>query len=375
MRLVQRFDALPFSKARRTERGGFRVDGVVGKSGILRYKNPDGSERVEYRPPEEAFRADTLDSLRGAPVTLGHPPPGPSGLRLLDTSTYSKYTVGHASDAQPRREGDLLVTEITVESDAAVRAVERGDARELSLGYLAQYEEAPGVAPDGTRYDGVQRAVRINHVALVSRARAGHEAVLRLDGDGHQLPDDPDDPDDPEESQIMTVKIQERIDGALYDVDTDAHRAAVTRAQQANEARHAELVQLRAERDTAVAQAKQAQERLDAHEASFEARVASRVVLVATARARGVEPKPEMSDAAIKSAVLAKVLPALRLDGQSEEYINASFDTAMLAPATTAADLVKPAERTDSKSSDLAPHEQARQKAIGGRTPAWEKGN
>ncbi|MGL5431928.1 MAG: DUF2213 domain-containing protein, partial [Plesiomonas shigelloides] len=47
---------------------------------------------------------------------------------------------------------------------------------ELSAGYTAKYDFTPGVTADGEAYDAVQRDIRINHVALVPRARAGRQA-------------------------------------------------------------------------------------------------------------------------------------------------------------------------------------------------------
>ena len=53
--------------------------------------------------------------------------------------------------------------------------------RELSLGYDCDLEENPGTW-NGMPYDCIQRNIRINHLAIVDEARAGHQTRLNLDG-------------------------------------------------------------------------------------------------------------------------------------------------------------------------------------------------
>ena len=59
-------------KAEKTDEGFIRDSPVIGRTGILKYRNPDGTTRNEYRPPEEAFNADSLATLNGKPITVGH---------------------------------------------------------------------------------------------------------------------------------------------------------------------------------------------------------------------------------------------------------------------------------------------------------------
>ena len=60
---LQRFDTVEI-RAVKTDEGFIRDAPVIGRAGILRYKNADGSERIEYRPPDEAFAADSLAGIR-----------------------------------------------------------------------------------------------------------------------------------------------------------------------------------------------------------------------------------------------------------------------------------------------------------------------
>ena len=56
---MQRFDNVAF-KATKTDEGFIRDTPIVGRTGILVYRNADGTERREYRPPEEAHSLVSL---------------------------------------------------------------------------------------------------------------------------------------------------------------------------------------------------------------------------------------------------------------------------------------------------------------------------
>ena len=69
MQNVFRLDFNGTSKTfKRTPQGFLRVNARLTKSGVFNYENTR-----EYRPDEEVFRADSLESLKGAPVTDLHP--------------------------------------------------------------------------------------------------------------------------------------------------------------------------------------------------------------------------------------------------------------------------------------------------------------
>jgi hypothetical protein len=151
-----------------------RVRGTFSRSGCQTYTNPDGSKRVEYRPPEEVSRPDSLLSMGGLPVTLEHPP------QLLTPDTVRQHTRGHSGTQVEFTDGFVHGT-VTLTDREAIEAVKRRDAVELSVGYRCEYDPTPGVAPDGTRYDGVQRNISGNHLAVTRKARAGSEVCLHFD--------------------------------------------------------------------------------------------------------------------------------------------------------------------------------------------------
>ena len=157
-----------------TPEGYVRVRGTFSRSGCQTYTNPDGSKRVEYRPPEEVSRPDSLLSMGGLPVTLEHPP------QLLTPDTVRQHTRGHSGTQVDFTDGFVHGT-VTLTDREAIEAVRRRDAVELSVGYRCEYDPTPGTAPDGTRYDGVQRNISGNHLAVTRKARAGSEVCLHFD--------------------------------------------------------------------------------------------------------------------------------------------------------------------------------------------------
>ena len=165
-----------------TPEGYLRVPGTFSRSGCQTYTNPDGSVRVEYRPPEEVSRPDSLLSMGGLPVTLEHPP------QLLTPDTTRQYARGHSGTQVDFTDGFVHGT-VTLTDREAIEAVKRRDAVELSVGYRCEYDPTPGVAPDGTPYHGVQRNISGNHLAVTRKARAGSEVCLHFDSaDGDDQP-------------------------------------------------------------------------------------------------------------------------------------------------------------------------------------------
>jgi hypothetical protein len=172
--MAYRFDAGRLGKAERTPQGGARVAATLTRAGVLTYRNPDGTTRKELRPPDEVFRTDSLATLRGAPVTIGH-------VALVTPANFRELVRGHVSD-EVRRDGAFVTSSLMLQDDEALTRIDAGELVELSAGYTLDYLPEPGTYK-GERYDGVQRNVRYNHVALLPAGggRAGRDVGLRLD--------------------------------------------------------------------------------------------------------------------------------------------------------------------------------------------------
>ena len=116
-----------------------------------------------HRHPEDVFDAAALASFEGKDVTQGHPPEN------LTPENQAAYSKGHVENV--RRVGDNTVADLYIKDPGLASDVENGVVREVSCGYVCNYE------PDGDGYR--QTNIRGNHVAVVPRGRAGHEVAIK----------------------------------------------------------------------------------------------------------------------------------------------------------------------------------------------------
>lgn len=71
---VSRQDNGTLAKVEPTPSGGLRISAFVTRTGIFEYDLPNGRKRREYRPDSEVFNPESLNTLSGAPLTNDHPP-------------------------------------------------------------------------------------------------------------------------------------------------------------------------------------------------------------------------------------------------------------------------------------------------------------
>ena len=300
---VQRYDNYAI-QAIKTDEGFVRDAPIIGRTGILEYRNVDGSIRREYRPPEEAFNVDSLASIRGKPITQLH-----HGL-VTSANYFNSHPVGTViSDG--RQDGN------NIRADVVIYSLNTDD-RELSLGYETELEETPGVTPEGEHYDAIQRNIRYNHLAIVPRGRAGN---ARLNMDGNQSI---------EEVETMSTKIK-MDNGIEYEVPAEVKVAYDAMVEKADATKKA-LDAMTAKFDSATAEIEKLKADAEKQEADFKAKfdeaVKTTIELRSVAQKHGIEKADEMSNEEIKKAVVAKVHPKLNLDGKSAEYIEVAFDLA-----------------------------------------------
>lgn len=164
-----------------TDNGFLQVPGRVARTGVQQYlaselglaDRPPNSIVNVYRSPDEVFAPGSLSGYDNADVTVEHPDD------LVDSTTFKAVSAGHAisSGRQDAEDSNFVVVDLLIKDQAAIDCINRGKA-ELSAGYTAEYDERPGIAPDGTPYEFVQTNITINHIALCDRARAGRRARL-----------------------------------------------------------------------------------------------------------------------------------------------------------------------------------------------------
>ena len=308
---MQRFDQVTFA-ATKTAEGFIRDTPIVGRTGILLYRNADGTERREYRPPEEAFKADSLASLQGKPITIGHK---------------AFVTAGNAAQVAPvgsvlsagRQDGNNIVADIVVYNLDT-------DSRELSCGYTLTLDETPGTTPDGQRYDAVQRNIVYNHLAIVPQGRAG---VARLNMDGEQVIDDEEQKEDKKMAEMTKIRLDSGIE---YECAPEV-KVEIEKMRKDSADMKKEADKLQAKFDALEAELAKEKEgrKADAEKAkaNFDEAVKARVDLLKVAEAHKVANADSMTDTEIKTAVIKAVRgDAINLEGKSADYIEAAFDMA-----------------------------------------------
>lgn len=315
-----RYDFVDISAARiDPQTGWIRDRPVLARTGILEYRRADGSIRREYRPPEEVFHPDSLASLHGVPVTNDHP-----GVVSAENPV---GIIGSSLSAGIQQDSNV-VADLIIHHPKAM-----GLKRELSLGYQVRLDETPGEI-NGERYDAIQRDIRINHIAVVHRGRAGN-ARLRLD---HE--DAASEPVEKDNSMSENKLVSVRLDGLEYQAAPEVARA-VERTTQALTAAQADLSSATMRADAAEAARDSLQAKVDAAEASKDQiradavkEVKQRLELEAKAVGLGVEVRADHSDRALREAMIAKVRgDSIDLAGKSDAYVDAAFDLAMVDAA------------------------------------------
>ena len=213
-----RYDFSPIEKYEVTPEGYLRAWASIARTGIQLYTDADGSVRREYRPETEVASPDSLASFAGKAITSEHPPV------LLDAENTKDYQVGF-SGTEVVYDNGFVKAVMTITDGDTIERIMRGDAREVSAGYRVNYDPTPGVTDSGEHYDGIQKEILGNHIAVVRRGRAGPQVKLHLDRQ---------DAADPsllsiEENTTMSAKVV--FDGAEFEV-TESVALAITKERE-----------------------------------------------------------------------------------------------------------------------------------------------
>lgn len=157
------------------ENGFWRIENnPISQVGVFPYLGKNISDKLEpnkiyfvYRPAEELFAPETLDSFNSTPLPLVD-----EHEMLGDGATPAENKGIHGVISNVRQDGKLLVGDISIYSETMKDEINRGK-KDLSMGYYCEYDLEEGDY-EGQHYDAVQRNLRGNHVALVDQGRCGH---------------------------------------------------------------------------------------------------------------------------------------------------------------------------------------------------------
>lgn len=294
-----------------TDEGFLRVPGKAARTGIQEYlaselglkdRAPNDIIRV-YRPAEEVFNDASLQSYLGADVTNNHPP------TLVNASTYRNTSVGVVTSIG-RQDGDFVIVDMVIKDKDAIKAVETGKC-ELSAGYTAVYDDTPGTTPEGEPYDFRQTQIKINHVAIVDRARAG--AMARIFDNMEKKP-----------MYQITTDTGVKVDVADA-VVVDAFKRLEQRVSDAEAAKETVQAQL----DAALEQVADLTTKCSDEALKARVEAIARVTTSARKVAGDKFTCDSMDPVAIKRAALAVKRPSVDWADKSAAYVEAAFDMAV----------------------------------------------
>lgn len=145
----------------------------ISKEGVFPYLGKQISPKLEpdkiymvYRPASELTSEETIESFNGVPFIDKHEMIGEG---------FTKYDDRPAGGVlfNVKANGGILTGDFRIYSEELQEEISNGK-KELSLGYLCDYELTKGVW-NGQRYDVIQKNIRGNHVALVNHGRMGSD--------------------------------------------------------------------------------------------------------------------------------------------------------------------------------------------------------
>lgn len=144
----------------------------IGRTGWMKYRGEEigvpemAGQMVDvYRSESEVFDPAAIASFEGKPITNDHP------RELLTIDNVQLHTVGHAQNV--RREGDNLVADLLFTDKPSIMAIQSGK-REVSSGYNCLWEPL-----DDSKTQWEQKEIVGNHVALVTKGRAGDRIAIK----------------------------------------------------------------------------------------------------------------------------------------------------------------------------------------------------
>lgn len=176
------YDRSPVDSVRTVDDNGYLHVGVsnITKEQVAPYlgKEIPGFEKLGlkpdeiynvYRPGSELSKPATVASLNGIPVLLKHAEDSaeaPASNRVGSTGTDAKW------------EPPYLTNSLHIQDADAIRRINDGTMREISMGYFYTPVLKHGEFR-GEPYDLIMTDISCNHVALVEEGRAGHDVSVK----------------------------------------------------------------------------------------------------------------------------------------------------------------------------------------------------
>ena len=320
-------------KAKRTDEGFILDDPIITRTGVFKYRNTDGTERLELRHPDDVFKPESLATLKGKPITNLH-----QG-EITAQNAFGK--IAGAVLTEGRQDGENVTAEISILDTFMVDS----GSKELSCGYDLNLIEENGVY-NGEKYTHRQTNIVYNHLAIVPNGRAGN-ARLNMDAQDFEIL----------YQQGATSMKQIRLDNGIdYEVAPEVAQAFDKLRQDAADAKQ--------EAEQAKADAQALNDSLPQVQADAVAEVKQRLQLESDIKALGVEFNKDADDRALKVALInaSGTVGWMNLDTAGDAYIDAAFDMSL--------ETMRRKSRQDAADADEQAVAQQRQDAANTHTQA-----
>lgn len=304
------------------------------------------------RPASEVFHPDSIASFTNLTVTDDHPS------EMVTVDNVKKLQKGSVSGVG--EDGSYLIGLVTITDKDQITKSNNGKI-EVSVGYAHELKEEKGIF-DGESYEFIQTNIRANHLAIVDAGRCGSACKLALD----------------EKTKENVVKLT--IDGIPYEVADEQLAQAIQKQQVKFDADKADLEAKMKEKDEEKEKMKKAKEKAEATADAAKSEklstdalntlISDRALLLVDAKNILGDKMPECTDCPleIKTAVIDHVLPEMKLDGKSKDYIDAAYDVAIskAKKAKVTVDALKKDFETKDKDGKIITRDSAREKYMTG---------
>lgn len=174
MKIYSASDFFALTNRSITDEGYLVAPGAMARTGVQEYRafelglDAEGMDPMRvirlHRPAEEVFNDASMKSFENKPITIEHPK------EAVTAANWTELAKGEVRDVA--RAGDIMAGTLIIKAKEAIDAIQAGKVQ-LSNGYTFELDMTPGTTADGRAYDGVQRNIRGNHIALVDAARCG----------------------------------------------------------------------------------------------------------------------------------------------------------------------------------------------------------
>lgn len=327
------YDRAELGKYTETPEGYLHGEFPITRPGVFPYMRNGGSVSQVAKLPDEVFSKETIESANNKPLTNDHPNVG------VDVRNFKALSVG-MTDSDAHVEDNKLVVGATITDPDMIAQVKSGK-RELSIGFNADVPTESGEY-GGAQYDAAQRNIKINHIAIVDRGRAGHGISIH-DSAAFVMDDDSNIQGGTKMATMIIDNQSFEADQRVIDAANDTKKQLVAAealvaklkkqlagSEDTAASSKKEADSLKGERDALKTQLKDAQDKqLD--QDALDKRIDARLALQ-TSAARFVGDSFDFkgkTDREVKVAAIKTTNDSFDEKDKSDDYINAFYDSAV----------------------------------------------